>query len=138
MRKSYARILIGFVILLAVLFITLPYVFMGPPGPLFSISNNDVNKHSVAVELINSDNKSMFKQTYELAPKTQISQSKPLWLLLLLSIPPGNTNECTFKVTLDNNVVDTYQIGLQAWVMADIILYGSDAETPLSVRILAV
>ncbi|MGB9928668.1 MAG: hypothetical protein ACPK85_09725 [Methanosarcina sp.] len=137
-KRRRLFILTGFVILILIGFITMPFLFIGPPQPLFSIHNNDINKHSVVVELFNSDNKSLFEQTYELSPEATIWQPKPTWMLLELSIPPGDSEEYKLKTILDNNFTDNYQIELQTWGMADIVLYEKDAEDHLFIRETAV
>lgn len=134
LKKSRALlIIVSIVALIAIGFIAMPFVFIGAPSLLFSIYNNDSNEHKVVIEIFDSNNESVFEQTYELAPEASISQPKPTWLLLELSIPSGDTKEYTFKTILNNNVTDTRQIGLQVWSMADIVLYENGTETPLSV-----
>jgi hypothetical protein len=112
----------------------MPYLFIGVPTSLFSINNHDSNEHKVAIEVFDSNNESVFKKTYELAPKAYISQSKSTWLLMQLSIPSGNTKEWTFKATLDDDVTEIRQIKLQPWVTADVILY-YDAENPILIAV---
>lgn len=139
MKKSYVLLaVVSIVTLITVCLIAMPFIIIGAPLPLFSIDNKDINEHKVVIEIFDSNNESVFKKTYELAPEASISQSKPVWLLLQLSIPPGNTKECTFKVTLDDNITNVHQIGLQVWVMADIKLYEEDTENPLSVGVVTV
>ncbi|AKB19224.1 hypothetical protein MSWHS_2361 [Methanosarcina sp. WWM596] len=136
MKKSdVLLVVVSIVTLIAICLISMPYIFIGPPLPLFSIYNNDINEHEVVIEIFDSNNESVFKQTYEMAPEAMISQSKPVWLLLQLSIPPGNEENYTFKVNLDNNVTNTHQIGLQVWVMADIMLYEDNTENPISIGV---
>ena len=136
LKKSYVLlVVVSIVTLIAICLISMPYIFIGPPLPLFSIYNNDINEHEVVIEIFDSNNESVFKQTYEMAPEAMISQSKPVWLLLQLSIPPGNEENYTFKVNLDNNVTNTHQIGLQVWVMADIMLYEDNTENPISIGV---
>lgn len=135
MKKSYLFVIVSIVTLVAISLIAMPFVFIGAPSPLFSIYNNDSNEHKVVIEIFDSNNESIFEQTYELAPGASIWQPKSSWLLLELSVSPGNTKECTFKITLDDDITEIHQIGLQPWVIADIILYEDNAETPLAVYI---
>lgn len=72
--KTRNKILIGTGIaaLVAVIgfYIYTPLLIFGPIEPLhFSIHNNDVDRHNIAVEVFDSGNKSIFKETYELVPK---------------------------------------------------------------------
>ncbi len=136
MKRSHALLVIASIgMLIAICLIAMPYFLVGAPSPLFCIHNYDSKEHKVVIEIFDSNNESVFEQTYELAPEAEICQSKPTWLLLQVSIPPGNTKDCTFKATLDDNIMEKHQIGLQPWVTASIILYRYNAEynakTPL-------
>lgn len=139
MKKSYVLLVIASIVtLISICLIMMPFIFIGAPLPLFSIDNKDVNEHKVVIEVFNSNNKSVFEKTYKMAPGANISQSKPVWLLLQLSIPPGNKVDYNFKITLDDNITNTHQIGLQVWVMADIKLYEDNTENPISIGVIVV
>jgi hypothetical protein len=133
MRKDFYLLLIAVSIVagIAISFIALPFIFMGSPLPLFSINNNDNIEHTVAIEILNSNNKSLVNQTYELTPKAEISEPKSILMLLKLSIPSENLEEYTFRITLDNKVTDTHKTMLSTWNTVEVKLYWYDAETPL-------
>ncbi len=136
MKKSRALlVMVSIVTLIAICLIAMPFIFIGSPDPLFSIHNNDVNEHKVVIEICNSNNESVFKQTYGLAPEASIWQPKPLWMLLELSIPPGDTEEYTFKTTLDLNLTETRQIEIQLWNIVDVELYNDEAELPITIGV---
>lgn len=136
MKRPHALfVIISIVTLIVICLIVMPFIFIGAPSPLFFIHNNDTKGHKVVIELLDSNNESVFEQRYELVPEAEIWQSKPAWLLLQLSIPPGNTKECTLKATLDEDITEIRHIELQPWVTAHIILYEGNAETPLSVHV---
>ena len=135
MKKSHALLGIASIVMLIAIFLfAWPYILVGAPSSLFSISNNDSNEHKVAIEVFDSNNESVFKQTYELAPEASVWQPKSTWLLLQLYIPPGNSKEWTFKATLDDKITDIRQIKLHPWTTADVLLY-YDAENPIFITV---
>lgn len=76
-----------------------------PVEPLhFSIHNSDINKHTVTVEIFDSDNKSLFKETYEANPEKYIYSPE-------ITKKKG---EYTFKVILDNKIekTDKAEVGI--------------------------
>jgi hypothetical protein len=134
MKKSRTFFAIASIIaLIIVCFTAMPFLFLGAPLPLYSINNNDVMEHKVVIEIFDMDNNSVFKNEYDLAPDTEVSQSKPVWLLLKLSFPPGGKEEYEFKVTLDDNLTEEFQRKVQVWNIADIEIYDTHAEYPISV-----
>ena len=136
MKKSYVLfIMASIVTLIAICLIAMPFIFIGPPSPLFFISNKDVNEHEAVVEIFNSDNESVFKKTYELAPEEYISQPKPAWLLLQLSFPPGDKENYTVKVTSYSNLTETRLIEFELWNTVDVKLYNDEAEKPISIGV---
>lgn len=66
-------------------------------------------------------------------PGTRISQPKPEWMILKLSIPSGHSEECIIKATLDGNITETHRTDLQLWNTFDIDLYSKYRESPLSI-----
>ncbi|AKJ40353.1 hypothetical protein [Methanosarcina barkeri] len=100
-------ILIGF-------YIILPYIFMGPPTSFFSVYDGDETSHIVTIEIIDSNNKSIFENTYELSPQEKITESKGLWLLFKMSLPLHKENY-TIKTTLENNVSKETSMSLNPW-----------------------
>lgn len=97
-------------------------MLVGPPEPLFYLNNNDPQTHEVIVEVFDSHDKSVFKERYELAPEKHISQPKSLWLLLRWSMPWSKgkytcwaEGEYEFKVTLDDEISDTYKTLPHPW-----------------------
>lgn len=100
--------------ILAGLFIILPTLFIGPPiTQMFSIFNEDFVFHTVTVEIIDSNNKSVFEKEYELAPKDSVNKYKGPWFLLK-SFSPFE-NRYLLKATLENNRSATYDTSLGPW-----------------------
>lgn len=136
MKKLYALVIMAGIFLSVALFFTaMPFIFLGHPLPFFSIYNKDVYDHETVIEILDSDNESVFKKAYELAPQELISEPKPSWLLLRLSFPPGDKEKYTVKVTSDSNMTKSLRVELQLWNNAHIELYGDDAESPITIGI---
>ncbi|WP_407355774.1 hypothetical protein [Methanolobus sp. WCC5] len=132
MKKPY--VFIAIVTAIVICFAAMPFFFAGDPLPLFSVDNKDVIEHKVVIEMFDSTNKSLLKEAYELTPDKYISLSKPTWLLLKLSLPPGRTEEYTIKVTLEDNLTNQFQMNLGLWNSFDIILYNYSSEYPVVIR----
>jgi hypothetical protein len=115
-----------------------PLFLLGLHLPFFFIGNKDVNERDVAVEMFNSDNNSVFKEKYELAPEEQIWQPKPVWLLLKLSFPLGDKETYTVKVTSDDNLTETRLIKFELWNTVNVELYNHEAETPIAINVTTV
>lgn len=134
MKKSY---LILAIVLIVILLVSMPFLFLGMPSPLFSITNNDNNDHTVTIEIFDSTNHSLFKEVYELDPEANIHQSKPTLLILGLAFPPGDKKECTIKVTLDENISETSYMELGLWDIVDITLYDDHEESPIFIGLMS-
>jgi hypothetical protein len=132
---SFAAIIIALIIISC---IAMPFIFIGKPEPLFSMKNKDTISHQVMVEISDSNNNSIFKEVYVMDPNDEISQSKPTWLLLQLSFPPGNSKDLTIKVTVDNDLTEKSQTYLQLWSMFDITLFDEHEESDISLGVIAV
>ena len=119
--KTRNKILIGIVIAILVamigFYIYFPILTAGPIGALqFDLHNNDTNEHNITVEVFDSKNKSIFKETYELDPKERAST-------------PGITKrreEYMFKVTVDDEITRT----AKTWVG-----YGLDGLVGINIYI---
>ena len=121
--KTRNKILLGVgigVLLIVGFYVIFPFYLAGPPLPLFSIENRDINNHEVVVEIFDLHNKSIFKETLVLDPKEKIDYPKPFWLLL-----PGLMvkEDCTFKVTVDDEATKVYQTEVYPWIQVCIFLY---------------
>lgn len=132
---SFAAVIIALIIISC---IAMPFIFMGKPSPLFSMKNKDTISHQVMVEISDSKNNSVFKEAYVMDPDSEISQSKPAWLLLQLSFSPGNSKDLTIKVTVDNGLTEKSQTDLQLWSMFDITLFAEYEESDISLGVIAV
>lgn len=108
-------------------FVVLPFLVLGAPTPLFSIYNGDPESHEVIVEVLDSHDESIFKETYELVPEAHVSQPKPVWLILQWSMPWSkgkyiywSEGAYKFKVILDGETEGSLGALLHPWVSVDI------------------
>lgn len=108
-------------LILAGLFIILPYLFMGPPTSFFSVENGEETNHTVFIEIVDSDNKPIFKESYKLSPHEKVTESKSLWLLFKMSFPL-NKNNYTVKATLENNTSKEMNMSLNSWTSLIILV----------------
>ena len=110
--KTRNKILIGagIVLLLAVgFYFIFPFYLVGPPLPLLSIKNGDAINHEVVIDIFDQNNKSIFKETYELDPDEEIRQPRPFLLKFRW------LKECTLKVTVDDNATKVYETDVYSW-----------------------
>jgi hypothetical protein len=110
--KTRNKILIGIgiVVLLVVgFYFIFPFYLVGPPLPLFSLKNEDVSSHEVVIEIFDQNNKSIFKETYELDPKEEIRHPRPFLLKFRW------LKECTLKATVDNNTTKMCKTDVYSW-----------------------
>jgi hypothetical protein len=131
---------IGILVVLAMGFLMyLPYLFIGSPLPLLSITNDDYIHHSIDIEIIDSHNNSMFKKTYELDSQKSVSQPKPLWLLLQLSYPFYESKHIV-KITLDDTLMETHNTRINPWKMVIISITNRNLpeDSPLEIEYLMI
>jgi len=111
---------VGIVALLAVgFYVIFPFYLVGSPLPLYYIENEDVNNHEVVIEIFDSHNKSILKETHKLSPKESVEYPK-------LFLPKLTEEEYIFKITLDSEVTETYETEIYPWLMVAIHLYHKD------------
>lgn len=147
--KNYRKIsiLLGtLVLILLSYFVVFPYLLVGPPTPLFYACNNDLQSHEVTVEVFDSHNESIFKESYELATEERIAQPKSLWLLLRWSMPLSKgkytywaEGEYEFKVNLDGEIKDTCRTLPHPWssVVID-INKANTSDSPMFIGVITV
>lgn len=147
--KNHQKLVIfsgSFILILLSYFVFFPILLVGFPTPLFIINNNDLQSHEVTVEVFDSHNKSILKETYELAPEEHVSQHKSLWLLFRWSMPWSKgeymywaEGEYEFKVTLDRNITDTCRTLPHAWSSVDIDINKANTSSyPMDIGVITV
>lgn len=101
----------------------LPYFIGGAPLPVFGIYNHDSKKHSVNVQIFDSNNKSLFDKTYELGDSQSEAYSVEYpekgWKDVYEREKLFPSGDYKFVITLDGNVTKTYQGVMDAWSMVD-------------------
>lgn len=110
------------------------FLLGGPALPnFFELTNNDVSTHEISVEILDSDNESVFKESYKLHPNESISKEKPSNLRSSFE-----SKEYTFRIILDNGFAEeTTSVSLNRWSTATIHLYW-DHETPIIIGTIVV
>jgi len=114
--KTFIKVIIGIAVIVVVVLVVMPYMLMGAPLPLFSITNQHFDNHEVMVEILDFNNKSVFNETYKLGPEERISYPENVWEKEI-KWPKG---EYTFKVTLDGKVMRTYRETVDTWKLTSI------------------
>ncbi len=112
--KRWNKLLIGtgiaFICAYFCLYAVFPVLLIGKPLPLFSVKNKDARKHDVVIEILDSNNKTVLKEVYELKPGEEFSYERGFgwyprmtWYFITWS-----EGVYTFKITLDGKITKTY------------------------------
>ncbi|WP_135605136.1 hypothetical protein [Methanococcoides sp. NM1] len=99
-KKPILAAILGIVIagmLLASIVFVLPSLFQKPDPLVFSLNNMDINDHEVAVEIFDSNNNSIFKESYLLVPGEYVKSPKITCII----------GTYKYEITLDNNITKT-------------------------------
>jgi len=123
-RRSLMLWIFFLVLILVSLFVVVPYIIAGPPTPLFSVRNHDVEVHELRVEIYDSKNNSILDKTYELSAGEEVYHAKPFRFL----VPGLEVVDYTFGFTLDNRSTETYNTNVQPWNTVEVELYADYAE----------
>jgi len=130
MNKKTVVVLGALTILILGLYIASPFVQKAlcyphdDTLPLFIIQNQDLNDHEAVVEVFDSHNRSILKETYLLYPKTSAAYPRPFRFKI------DRWSEYTFKVTLDDEITETYTTKTHLLSVVSIILdYGGDVNS---------
>ncbi len=130
MNKKIVVVLMGLTILLLGLYVASPFVqkaLLYPhidSPPFFIIQNQDLNDHTVVVEVFDPNNRSMLKEEFSVDSKTSAAYHKPLRFKI------DRWSEYTFRVTLDDKITEIYTTKIHLLSMVSIILdYGGDVNS---------
>ncbi|AKB38420.1 hypothetical protein MSSAC_3830 [Methanosarcina siciliae C2J] len=116
---------ITILVFVLVLYLFLPFIFMGSAAPFFVIHNHDVKGHEVAVEVFDQQNRSIINETYSLESEGDFSQDRPFSLRF-----HREKREYTFKVTMDKQITSTVKMEIpHSHTLVDIWLYSKDYES---------
>jgi hypothetical protein len=96
------------------LFIILPCLFLGPPSTnLVEIYNNDNEKHTITVEIIDQHNGLIYEESWELYPEDSITETKALWFMFKSFLPLNDRS--IIKATLEDGKSTTYDTSMGPW-----------------------
>lgn len=136
--KRHNRLLIGVCItalitLFGYLFFFLigPIMLAGSPCPLYYITNNSADNHTIIVEIFDEDNISVLKETYNLSPGKNVRYNREIgWYpkisWYLITWPDGIY---TFYFTLDDKYSERYTTGVFPTQSLNIELFYEDHRT---------
>ena len=106
-----------------VTYISLPYIFVGPPALLFFVQNHDDVKHHVVVEVFDLNGNRIAMEEGSLDSE-DLSHPRSLWQSLPVS------REYVFKVTVDGKVEENSLVKIDnPYGAVDISVYGSENDT---------
>lgn len=100
-RKITRLITVVFVMLLILAIILLPYA-LDKGLPLYYITNEDYEPHSLKVELITLSNETLYNDTLYLKSREQLRIEKDLSTFIKIYCTPKSMLE--YRVSLDSNV----------------------------------
>jgi len=135
--RNFGKIILLLLIILVAAFVgynVLIFLLGGPAlDNFFELTNRDSGTHEISVEIFDSDNESVFKESYKLYPNESVSKAKPFNLRSSFE-----SKEYTFRIILDNGFAEeTTSVSLNRWSTATIDIYW-DHETPIIIGITAV
>ena len=135
--QNIRKILLLLLIILLAAFVgycALIFLLCGPALPnFFEIRNNDAGTHEVTVEILDSHNSSIFKESYKLYPGERASEAKPSGLQYSTGM-----KKYTFKITLDNGIEEkNIPISLHRWSTA-VIDIDWENEDPILIMVYTV
>lgn len=112
----------------------LTFLLVGPAEDnFFELKNHDVETHEVSVEILNSHNESILKESYKLRPDESVSRTKPFNLKNSFE-----QKKYICKVILDKGAAEEKTlISLHRWSTAIIDIYW-DNETPITIEVVTV
>ncbi len=110
------------------------FLLGGPALPyFFEVVNHDSGSHEVTVEILDSNNRSVLKETYTPGPNEKVSEEKPFSLRNSIEM-----KEYTFRITLDNGTVkEEVPVSLHRWSTVFIHVY-QDSESPILIDMITV
>lgn len=124
-------LVIGFI---GIVIFSAPLLMSGPPLPdKFSLENRDNNNHVISIEFLDSNNKSIFKETYTLKPGESVREKKSFYEKYFL-------RESRYKVnvTLDSGIFEeSSEITVRQHNTARIDIY-PDKDTPILISIITI
>nr|WP_321496944.1 hypothetical protein [uncultured Methanolobus sp.] len=125
MKLKRSGLIAGVFILLLVgfyVFSTFSYILYGSLLPLYDIHNGDDTRHEVIVEVFGIYNQSIVKEMYSVGPMSSASYPKTFWFKF------NRWTDYRFEITLDDNIVRTYEGKVSNFNQVRIELYDKDSD----------
>lgn len=125
MKLKRTHIIAGALILFLVgfyIYSIFPYILYGSLYPLYEIHNDDDVQHVVDVEVFGVYNQSIFKEKYLLDPGRMESYPKTFWFRF------NRWTDYRYEVTLDDEIVRTYEGKTSNFNQVWIVLYDKDSD----------
>ncbi|MDK2826252.1 MAG: hypothetical protein PWQ44_1432 [Methanolobus sp.] len=101
---------------------TFPYILYGSLLPLCDIHNDDDIRHEVIVEVFGAYNQSIVKEKYSVGPMSGASYPKTFWFKF------NRWTDYRFEITLDDDIVRTYEGKISNFNQVRIVLYDKDSD----------
>ena len=97
------------------LFVILPAIIMGGPSSLFFISNHGTKNHTIAITIIDSTNKTVLFQSYNIRPDMTIQYERGFGWYPTVTWTPYTWSEgkYTFIAVLDGNITASHTTNVQ-------------------------
>ncbi len=130
MRKNILFTLV-ILIILVLIYVSLPFLFMGPAAPLFTVNNHDERGHNVHVEVFDQTGTRIAMEEEYLQWAEDITYPRTLWQWLPIS------QEYTFEVSIDGKTETTHSVAIGGpHEMVDISVHGfSDSANEIYVEV---
>jgi len=98
-----------------VFFVILPAIIMGGPTTLYFIANSDDKIHTIEIKILDSSNKTVLLQTYNIQPETTIHYARGFgWYPTMTWVPfTWSEGKYTFIAVLDGNTTATHTTNVQ-------------------------
>ena len=97
------------------LFVILPSIIMGGPTSLFFIANYDTKNHTIAIKVVDSTNKTVLSQSYNIQPDSTIQYARGFGWYPTVTWTPYTWSEgkYTFIAVLDGNITASHTTNVQ-------------------------
>ena len=115
-KPIYLLGIITLIIISGYLFLLIfPYMFIDRPTPLYYIRNTDTKNHIIAIKIVDSTNKTVLSQSYNIQPDTSIDYDREFGWYPTITLTPFTWVEgkYTFYAVLDGNITASHTTYVQ-------------------------
>jgi hypothetical protein len=98
-----------------VFFAVFPFMLMGPPTSLYGAHNFDTQNHTLIISVIDSNNKTILFQSYNIQSDTSIEYNRGFGWYPTITLTPFTWAEgkYTFIAVLDGNITASHTTNVQ-------------------------